>query len=237
MNIVLQLRMALLSPCSSGAAAPRQCADAGRRDVGARARGGRDGAAGIDAGWRGSRARARGGERRRADTSRHPIAHRLDPNIVYPADVLRVIDGDTFEARVRVWPDSTSIPKCGCAASMRRSFTPAAPASSSKRKPRASSWKRFGRRRRDDFPGRRRQIWRTGRCHDRDARHRRRVGGAAQWRLCARLRRREARELVLSRTTEDGRRRTDIRTPTLYLSSVVRRRRLSTALPPRACRS
>jgi len=33
-----------------------------------------------------------------------PIAHRLDPNIVYPAEALRVIDGDTFEARVRVWP-------------------------------------------------------------------------------------------------------------------------------------
>jgi endonuclease YncB( thermonuclease family) len=33
-----------------------------------------------------------------------PIAKRLDPRIVYPADVLRVIDGDTFEARVRVWP-------------------------------------------------------------------------------------------------------------------------------------
>jgi len=33
-----------------------------------------------------------------------PIAHRLDPAIVYPADVLRIIDGDTFEARVRVWP-------------------------------------------------------------------------------------------------------------------------------------
>jgi endonuclease YncB( thermonuclease family) len=33
-----------------------------------------------------------------------PIAHRLDPNIVYPAEVLRIIDGDTFEARVRVWP-------------------------------------------------------------------------------------------------------------------------------------
>ncbi len=33
-----------------------------------------------------------------------PIAHRLDLSIVYPADVLRVIDGDTFEARVRVWP-------------------------------------------------------------------------------------------------------------------------------------
>jgi endonuclease YncB( thermonuclease family) len=33
-----------------------------------------------------------------------PIAHRLDPNIVYPAEVLRIIDSDTFEARVRVWP-------------------------------------------------------------------------------------------------------------------------------------
>ena len=31
-------------------------------------------------------------------------AQRLDPQPVYPADVLRVIDGDTFEARVRVWP-------------------------------------------------------------------------------------------------------------------------------------
>jgi hypothetical protein len=30
------------------------------------------------------------------------LAHRLDPRIVYPADVLRVIDGDTFQARVRV---------------------------------------------------------------------------------------------------------------------------------------
>ena len=33
-----------------------------------------------------------------------PIPRRLDPRLVYPADVLRVIDGDTFEARVRVWP-------------------------------------------------------------------------------------------------------------------------------------
>jgi len=31
-------------------------------------------------------------------------APRLDPRLNYPADVLRVIDGDTFEARVRVWP-------------------------------------------------------------------------------------------------------------------------------------
>jgi endonuclease YncB( thermonuclease family) len=33
-----------------------------------------------------------------------PIAKRLDPRLVYPADVMRIIDGDTFEARVRVWP-------------------------------------------------------------------------------------------------------------------------------------
>ncbi len=33
-----------------------------------------------------------------------PLAHRLDPSIVYPIEVLRIIDGDTFEARVRVWP-------------------------------------------------------------------------------------------------------------------------------------
>jgi endonuclease YncB( thermonuclease family) len=32
------------------------------------------------------------------------LARRLDRGLVYPADVLRVIDGDTFEARVRVWP-------------------------------------------------------------------------------------------------------------------------------------
>jgi len=29
---------------------------------------------------------------------------RFNPQLAYPAEVLRVIDGDTFEARVRVWP-------------------------------------------------------------------------------------------------------------------------------------
>ena len=33
-----------------------------------------------------------------------PIAKRRDPAMAYPAEVLRVIDGDTFAARVRVWP-------------------------------------------------------------------------------------------------------------------------------------
>jgi endonuclease YncB( thermonuclease family) len=29
---------------------------------------------------------------------------RFEARLVYPADVVRIIDGDTFEARVRVWP-------------------------------------------------------------------------------------------------------------------------------------
>ena len=33
-----------------------------------------------------------------------PMAKRLDAAISYPAEVLRVLDGDTFAARVRVWP-------------------------------------------------------------------------------------------------------------------------------------
>jgi len=48
-----------------------------------------------------SLAAARGGE---LPQSAVPSSQRLDPRLVYPADVLRVIDGDTFEARVRVWP-------------------------------------------------------------------------------------------------------------------------------------
>jgi endonuclease YncB( thermonuclease family) len=33
-----------------------------------------------------------------------PSPARFDSNISYPAEVIRIIDGDTFEARVRVWP-------------------------------------------------------------------------------------------------------------------------------------
>jgi endonuclease YncB( thermonuclease family) len=33
-----------------------------------------------------------------------PLAKRLDAAMAYPAEVLRIIDGDTFAARVRVWP-------------------------------------------------------------------------------------------------------------------------------------
>ena len=44
---------------------------------------------------------ARGGELAQSSA---PSSQRLDPRLTYPADVLRIIDGDTFEARVRVWP-------------------------------------------------------------------------------------------------------------------------------------
>jgi endonuclease YncB( thermonuclease family) len=33
-----------------------------------------------------------------------PLAKRLNAGMAYPAEVLRVLDGDTFAARVRVWP-------------------------------------------------------------------------------------------------------------------------------------
>jgi endonuclease YncB( thermonuclease family) len=33
-----------------------------------------------------------------------PLAQRLGTAMAYPAEVLRIIDGDTFAARVRVWP-------------------------------------------------------------------------------------------------------------------------------------
>ncbi len=31
-------------------------------------------------------------------------SHKFDSQTVYPAEVVRIIDGDTFQARVRVWP-------------------------------------------------------------------------------------------------------------------------------------
>lgn len=39
-----------------------------------------------------------------APAAEPPLAKRTDAASIYPAEVLRVIDGDTFAARVRVWP-------------------------------------------------------------------------------------------------------------------------------------
>ena len=125
-----------------------------------------------------------------------PIAHRLDPSIVYPIEVLRIIDGDTFEARVRVWPGldvDTKVRLRGVDAAELHARCAGELRGASRAR---GAGENIGARRRDDFARRRRQIWWAGRRHDRDARHRRRVGGAAQWRLCARLRRRQARLVV-----------------------------------------
>jgi hypothetical protein len=69
--------------------------------------------------------------------SRYRFAE-FNPQATYRADVLRGIDGDTFEARIRIWSGFEITTGFGCAQSMRPSFTPAAPASISKRKPHAS---------------------------------------------------------------------------------------------------
>ena len=62
----------------------------------------------------------------------------------HPAEVLRVIDGDTFVARVHVWPGMDITTRSGCAASTPRSCMRAARKNGSRRSPRAmglrASW-------------------------------------------------------------------------------------------------
>ena len=66
--------------------------------------------------------------------SRYRFAE-FNPQAVYTADVLRVIDGDTFEARVRIWSGfEINTPGCDCARSTRPNFMLAAPANIGKRK-------------------------------------------------------------------------------------------------------
>ena len=102
-----------------------------------------------------------------------------------------------FRPACRCGPVSASTPRCDCAASTRRICTPAAPTSTPKRKSRAPRWKRSWRQAGSDFAGRDRQIWRARRCRRRHPRYRGCFRGAAQWRLCAQLRWRPARQLVL----------------------------------------
>jgi hypothetical protein len=59
--------------------------------------------------------------------SRYRFAE-FNPQAIYPAEVLRVIDGDTFEARVRIWSGFEIIPGFVCARSTRPNFMRAAPA-------------------------------------------------------------------------------------------------------------
>ena len=57
---------------------------------------------------------------------------------VYPAELVRVIDGDTFEARVNVWPGIDITTECACAASTRRKCADVAPRNSRRQLPRAT---------------------------------------------------------------------------------------------------
>ena len=63
--------------------------------------------------------------------------------MVHPAEVIRVIDGDTFEARVASGPGSISPRACGCAASTRPNSRRTATRSASRPKPRAMRWPRM----------------------------------------------------------------------------------------------
>jgi endonuclease YncB( thermonuclease family) len=61
----------------------------------------------VDAGVRSSRGGSAEGAPAAAvqtNTLTTSAARSTDPGARYPAEVIRVIDGDTFEARVRVWP-------------------------------------------------------------------------------------------------------------------------------------
>lgn len=115
-----------------------------------------------------------------------PLAKRLNAGMIYPAEVLRVFDGDTFAARVR-GRGSTSRPRCGCAASTRPSCTRAAPKSFASRSRARGAADDFGGRRRDHLAGRRRQIRRPRRCAGGDPHDRRRLGRDARRRLGAAL--------------------------------------------------
>ena len=67
---------------------------------------------------------------------------RFNTLLAYPAEVIHVIDGDTFEARVRVWPGLDVSTKVRFAISMRRNCMRAAPTSLPERRLRAPRWKR-----------------------------------------------------------------------------------------------
>jgi len=60
----------------------------------------------------------------------------FNPQVTYPAEVLRVIDGDTFEARLHVWRGFEVNTRVRLRASMRPSCMPGAPRNTSKPKPR-----------------------------------------------------------------------------------------------------
>ena len=135
-------------------------------------------------------------QRQRTRAGRHAVAHRRDPSIVYPSTCCASSTATPSRRGFRSGRGSTSIPRCGCAASTPRSCMRAAPANSSEAEAARAALEKIlaeggvtiSRVGVDKYGGRV--------DADRDPLHRRRLGGIAQRRLCARLRRRQARHLV-----------------------------------------
>ena len=103
--------------------------------------------------------------------------------MAYPAEVIRVIDGDTFEARVRVWPGldvDTKVRLRGIDAAELHArcadeLAQAQAARAALQTILAQGGVAISQVGIDTYGGRV------------DAQYRRRFGGAAQWRLCAQL--------------------------------------------------
>ena len=130
-------------------------------------------------------------------TSVGTSSHKFDVQTVYPAEVVRVIDGDTFQARVQVWPGLSVDTKVR----LRGIDAPELHARCADETQGASRARRAGNDpgggRGDDFACRDRQIWRARRCIRRHPRHGRCFGSTPEWRLGAQLRWRKARLVVL----------------------------------------
>ena len=112
----------------------------------------------------------------------------FNPQATYSAEVLRVIDGDTFEARVRIWSGFEintrvrlrAIDAPELHARCAREFLKAEAA-------RAALQRILSAGGGDRLAGRAGQISRADRCGGCDARHAGRFGRSAQGRLCAQL--------------------------------------------------
>lgn len=114
----------------------------------------------------------------------------------HPAEVVRVLDGDTFEARVRIWPGMDVTIKIR----LRGIDAPELHARCDDERVKALAARcadaavggRFGRH----FARGAGQIWRAGRRRRFDRTHAQCVRGVVRRRLCAPLFRRPARKLV-----------------------------------------
>ena len=95
----------------------------------------------------------------------------LDLQTVYPAEVVRIIDGDTFQVRVQVWPGLSVDAKVR----LRGIDAPELHARCADEYAKAQAARRVGNdpggRRGHDFARRNRQIWRARRCFRRHPRH------------------------------------------------------------------